>query len=123
MSTPEERLRRKAEEMISRHLEHWQRANLLRDDFYLRAQQLVTATGFLIPVTDSQMLESGKHGFKIIVGRASECGIEALLDGDGWHARIRIRDQESEERFGADNEFLGERDRILELMVGAHLDG
>jgi len=118
MSTLEERLRQKAAERSERGA----RADRMRDDFYWRAQRIVTALDFLThyPVRDNLIPQGRSAGFELSLGYRGDC-VRAVLDEVGWHVTIHAGEKETREEFATDDEMLQARDRILETVFEAQV--
>lgn len=140
MSTPEERLRKKVDE-LAREMEERERvkqgeeikhraslankslrASTTGRKFHRRAQQLRDATERRIYLGFDYERREGMpiQGFDLMVGRLY--GLRAYLEEDGWHVRVQGPEGLREYRYATDDEFESAMDTLLEVIVGAALE-
>lgn len=140
MSTPEERLRQKAEglareieerERLKQEEEARRRASLagraqrtstMGRKFHRRAQQLRDATERRVFIGfDYERRESMPvQGFDLRMGRLY--GLRAYMDDDGWHVRVQDAGGVTEQVYKTDEEFEAMLDPLLEGLIGAALE-
>lgn len=140
MSTPEERLRKKAED-LARELEERERfkqgeevkrraslankslrTSTMGRKFHWRAQQLRDATERRIYLGFDYERREGMpiQGFDLTIGRLY--GMRAYLEEDGWHVRVQGPEGLREHQYATDEELESAMDPLLEAIVAVALE-
>jgi len=136
VSTPEERLRKRAEELVrhppetpaqraaraqQEHRETGKRLRSVGQAYFKRAETIVGATNARIYHTLRYSTRGTAAGFTLEVGHYPL--VQAWIEGDGWYVTVRSRGTGlSHAAYASDDVFLAAMDVLLEPLVASALD-
>jgi hypothetical protein len=136
VSTPEERLKKRAEELLrhppetpaqraaraqQENRETDQRLRSVGQAYFKRAETLVSATNALIYHNLRYSTRGTATGFTLEVGHYPL--VQAWIEGGGWYVTVRSRGTGlSHAGYSSDDAFLAAMDELLEPLVASALE-